>query len=333
MPAAARHFDETEHSNALAGLLIGIGAGLVVGALIVASGGTAALIIAGSFAAKGAIGVAIGASVGAGVLGAAGRWLGGLTKSRSGPICVMTGPTVLINGRVAARVGDGVTCTRHHIKSIAQGSKTVWIVLLPAARVDDRTVCDSIIKAGSPDVLIGGGQETYLRIEPEIPLIAEAFYLIVSLPGMIAGIVDLAILGAQLVRSGYQLWRARGLMTVFRVEGLPNTRILIDAHGNISILDKGKALWLNFGQKDRALAYLAQKLEKGLPGAELKSFQVPKSFLEKMRGIAVPEELAKVFPNSPVIGDATKAIDQLGLRPDQIEELLKVIELGSGKVH
>ena len=40
-------------------------------------------------------------------------------------------------------------------------------------------------------------------------------------------------------------------------------------------------LFLNFGSKARAEQYLAQKLAKGLPGAEVKSFEVPKSFLDE----------------------------------------------------
>jgi hypothetical protein len=82
--------------------------------------------------------------------------------------------------------------------------------------------------------------------------------------------------------------------------------------------------------------YLAQKLNPAqklgpLPGAEVKSFEVPKSFLDELRASAVPEALAGQNPGKPLIVDVTKAPNQFGLRPEQVEALRKAIIQGTGK--
>jgi filamentous hemagglutinin len=125
--------------------------------------------------------------------------------------------------------------------------------------------------------------------------------------------------------------RGGGTVRVFRVEGTPNTRVLIGDAGEVAIVDASKSLFLNFGSRARAEQYLAQKLAKGLPGAEVKSFEVPKSFVDELRASAVPEALAGQNPGKPLIVDVTKAADQLGLRPEQIEALKKVIIQGTGR--
>jgi filamentous hemagglutinin len=92
---------------------------------------------------------------------------------------------------------------------------------------------------------------------------------------------------------------------------------------------------LNFGSKARAEQYLAQKLAKGLPGAEVKSFEVPSSFLEELRASAVTERQLSLDPSlagRPLRVDITKAPDQFGVRPAQIEALEKAIVQGSGRV-
>jgi hypothetical protein len=123
---------------------------------------------------------------------------------------------------------------------------------------------------------------------------------------------------------------------VYRVEGTPNTRVFIGENGEVAIVDAYKTLYLNFGDRARAEQYLAQKLNPNqklgpLPGAEVKSFEVPKSFVDELRSSAVPEALAKQNPGKPIIVDVTKAPDQFGLRPEQIEALKKAIIQGSGK--
>jgi len=140
--AAARVGDQIEHSNAMLGFLIGAAVGLAVGVAllgaVVAAPFTGGLSLCAGVAAVAALG-GIVAGVGAGAM--AGGVLGGLMSVPSGPI--LTGSlNVLVNGRPAARgVMDIVACIKHGQvpKRIAQGSKTVGINGLPAARKGDKT--------------------------------------------------------------------------------------------------------------------------------------------------------------------------------------------------
>ena len=89
---------------------------------------------------------------------------------------------------------------------------------------------------------------------------------------------------------------------------------------------------MNFGQRARAEEFLAKKLAK-YPDDVIKSFEVPESYLLKLRAEAVPERLAKVmYPDKPYFVDVTKAPDQFGLRADQVDELVEVIIPGSGRI-
>src|SRR5687768_639071 len=168
--AAARVGDQIEHSNAMLGFLIGAAVGLAVGVAllgaVVAAPFTGGLSLCAGVAAVAALG-GIVAGVGAGAM--AGGVLGGLMSVPSGPI--ITGSlNVLINGKPAARgVMDIVACVKHGQvpKRIAQGSKTVGINGLPAARKGDKTECDGTIAAGSPNVTIGAEPGTFLPISPE----------------------------------------------------------------------------------------------------------------------------------------------------------------------
>jgi RHS repeat-associated protein len=64
--------------------------------------------------------------------------------------------------------------------------------------------------------------------------------------------------------------------TVFRVEGLPNTRFVIGDAGQVSVAgNDSRMLWLNVGQEARAQEWLAMR--ETMPGVQLKSFQVPQS--------------------------------------------------------
>jgi uncharacterized Zn-binding protein involved in type VI secretion len=79
------------------------------------------------------------------------------------PGAISTGaPNVLINGKPAARQGDGFACALppgagpHPPNPIAKGCATVLIAGKPAARVGDSTSCGAIIATGSLNVQIGG---------------------------------------------------------------------------------------------------------------------------------------------------------------------------------
>ncbi|HKQ03869.1 MAG TPA: hypothetical protein VJ464_01960, partial [Blastocatellia bacterium] len=121
------------------------------------------------------------------------------------------------------------------------------------------------------------------------------------------------------------------MIQVFRVEGNINTRILIGDAGEVGVQGEN-TLFLNFGDEARAAEFLAQRAGQNLEGAAIKSFQVPKTFLEEMQATAVPERLARQFLDRPFIVDAAKAANQFGLRTPQIERLRSVIVQGTGRV-
>ncbi|MHB0968392.1 MAG: RHS repeat-associated core domain-containing protein [Thermoanaerobaculia bacterium] len=116
---------------------------------------------------------------------------------------------------------------------------------------------------------------------------------------------------------------------VFRVEGTPNTRIFISESGNVTVLGDDM-LFLNFGSRARAEAFFARRLEQGMPSVMIKEFDVPYSFLDDLRAAAVPERLARQFPDRPILVDPTKAPDQFGLRPEQIRALQGAVVQGTG---
>jgi uncharacterized Zn-binding protein involved in type VI secretion len=169
MPEAARFGDPIEHTNAMVGLVVGIAAGAVFGALVVGTGGGALVLaaaIAGGAAAGGGIGEVLGS------LNMAGGSETGSIQDGS--------PDIFINGRRAARchdtAGDRVDCdgprwglSRHELRYIAQGSETVSFNLQPAARAGDLSQCSAKIGEGSPDVIVGGGTITTMDLEGEVP--------------------------------------------------------------------------------------------------------------------------------------------------------------------
>ncbi len=154
--------------------------------------------------------------------------------------------------------------------------------------------------------------------------------------GQAAGFLGEAVLrifGVPFARTNVPLAttaNAQRNVKVFRVEGQPNTRILLGEGGQVTIQGE-QALFLNFGDKARAEAFLTKRLQQNLPGATVKQFEVPQSVLDDLRASAVPQSAARQFPNRPIIADPTKAPDQFGLRPEQIEALRPQIIQGTGR--
>ncbi|MBO0862151.1 MAG: PAAR domain-containing protein [Chloracidobacterium sp.] len=162
---AARFDDPIAHTSALTGLIGGAIAGAVVGAALVATVAT------GGLAAPLVIGAALsGAAVGAW----AGEYLGSLSffSDITGKITAGS-PNVHVNSKPQARVMVDIgECkkARPCIPMVATGSGNVYINSHPAARVDDKMTCGAFIKAGSPNVRIGGGTvQYYLDIESDVP--------------------------------------------------------------------------------------------------------------------------------------------------------------------
>lgn len=173
-PAAARVGDPVTHSAALWGLLDGALLGAALGAILVASGGTAApLLIAGA--------AATGASIG----GAVGKLWGSTQVVPTGQI--LTGsPDVSVNGKPAAFVSSLVACSQQPgPQTVVEGSGTVEINGRRAARVGDRCSCGCVIApAGSPDVFTGGPAAMPAgAAASEVPWYADAALFALGLAG------------------------------------------------------------------------------------------------------------------------------------------------------
>ena len=154
--------------------------------------------------------------------------------------------------------------------------------------------------------------------------------------GMAAGRVVLADgvvgdLSLTAVRTAGSVSTESNVVRVFRVEGAPNARIVIGASGEVAIQGE-KTLFLNFGDKARAEAFLAQRIKQGMSGTTIKSFQVPQSALTELQQSAVLESQVAANPGAPILVDVTKAPNQFGLRAQQIQRLQQQILQGSGKV-
>jgi len=121
-----------------------------------------------------------------------------------------------------------------------------------------------------------------------------------------------------------------GRVTVYRVEGMENTRIAISENGSVVIIGD-QMLFLNFGDKQRAMDFLAKRISQNMDSPAVKSFEVGRQFFEDLKASAVPEVAARRNPNLPIIVDETKAKNQLGLRKDQIDALRNAIIPESGR--
>ncbi len=175
MAAAARLDDPIGHSPAMSWLLKGllIGAAIaVVGVAIVGTGGLAAVAVVGGAAAMGA------------GLGEAMSSMSWAPKEVVGAIAAIGALKVFTNGRAAARAHlDHAICSKHGDPAIiATGSGTVYINGVPAARVDDKTICSATITEGSANVFIGGPTVQTDEIHPEnlVPGWVHAALLVVG---------------------------------------------------------------------------------------------------------------------------------------------------------
>lgn len=122
----------------------------------------------------------------------------------------------------------------------------------------------------------------------------------------------------------------RGTVVTYRVEGKPNTRIAIDPEGNVSFTGR-TMLYLNVGQRRRALDFYRQKVRGGLPEPQIKSFRLSKQELERLRRTTV-EQTDDLARTSSHRVDTTLAPDQFGLRRWDYRELEKSIVPGSGRI-
>jgi filamentous hemagglutinin len=150
--------------------------------------------------------------------------------------------------------------------------------------------------------------------------------------GIVAGFIakDALISAGQKVAAIGTYLVGSNKITVYRVEGSPNARISIGDDGSVAIQGE-QTLFLNFGSKQRAIEFFNKRIDQGMQDVEIKSFQINKKFLDDLKATAVPESLARQNPGSPILVDPTKAANQFGLRPAQVEALRNAIISGSGK--
>lgn len=80
-------------------------------------------------------------------------------------------------------------------------------------------------------------------------------------------------------------------------------------------------LFVNVGQHDRALAFLAKRGET----AELVQFQVAPEFVQKLSSLAVEQRIGRQYPGRPQIVDPSRAPDQFGIPSNMFQELLDSI--------
>ncbi|MFJ1311918.1 hypothetical protein, partial [Agrobacterium sp. P15N1-A] len=121
-------------------------------------------------------------------------------------------------------------------------------------------------------------------------------------------------------------------VTVYRVEGAANQRLVVGIDGSVAIIGDN-TLFLNFGNAQRAQDFFSKRITQGMTDVSVKTFKVPKSFLDELRQAAVVERQASQFPDAPIVVDQTKATDQFGLRKSHFEQLNSVIIQGSGRLN
>lgn len=122
---------------------------------------------------------------------------------------------------------------------------------------------------------------------------------------------------------------------VFRVEGPGNQALNVHANGNVDILRDGD-LSLNFDNFDRALEFLEITHRRGHTDNVIKSFQVPRGFLEELNATAIFENQVrktaggKGLPLHVDLGHNGLPRGQFTLRPEQVRQLSEQIVPGSG---
>lgn len=288
MSAAARVNDPIEHTGSLTGLLAGLAIGAIGAALVVGTGGLAAVAIVGASAATGA---------------GVGQLIGSLSfcNHQTGQI-VSGSSNVYINGEPAAIAhADQAKCDEHSSRPqvIAQGSSNVYINGHPAARVGDRTACDAKIVVGSSNVFIGGETETTDPINPEVPELLERGILLVGLAsafvlaspviviaGLVGGIAGGTVGsmgGAQLFGEGTDGQKLMAFGGALLGGGLGakggkwfDTRYDIKVQGvgsnlgNLKITPKGAAKVSNIAESEAALGRASQARAELPQSKELK---------------------------------------------------------------
>lgn len=110
---------------------------------------------------------------------------------------------------------------------------------------------------------------------------------------------------------------------LFRVQGGGSkARFIVEGGVRISGEDM---LFVNIGQEGRAIEFAAKRGDD----AVILKMKINKSFADKLRREAVPQNLGRLYPDRPQVVDPTKAIDQFGIPRNYFDELLKNLDYKS----
>ncbi len=112
--------------------------------------------------------------------------------------------------------------------------------------------------------------------------------------------------------------------TMYRVQGGGSKHRFIINDSQIA-LQGDDMLFVNFGDKSRALQFLAQRGEE----AVVLKFKVKKSFFDKIKKESVEQRAGRKFPDKPQMVDPSKASYQYGIPNNYFYELLENIEEGT----
>jgi len=192
-----------EHSFAMFGALLGMALGaLAFGALAVATVATGGLL--------GAVLIGAAAAGGASLGGMIGKRYGQKAKKPTGPIIMPCSIDVLYENVPAAHTTSAVMCSGmpgtpapHPAMLIAEGSSTVFINGMMAARKGSKATCSATIGEGCGSIIIGGDTATHpgLTIKPEFPEWLDTTINVLGLIGIV-GIFTIGIVPGLIALAG-----------------------------------------------------------------------------------------------------------------------------------
>lgn len=184
---AARVGDPIAHSHAGLGMALGVGLGLLAGAVLVgatiATGGAALAVVA-------AVG---GAAAMTSASGFGGQYIGEASMRPACGTFVTGSHNVFINGRPATfTASSAASCDSDSgLQALATGSATVIINTGLAGRRDEKTACGAkSVTQVSPDVFIGGpsAQDPRVTLSPEVPAWATTALQVIGVAGALAAL-------------------------------------------------------------------------------------------------------------------------------------------------
>lgn len=116
---------------------------------------------------------------------------------------------------------------------------------------------------------------------------------------------------------------------LYRVQGGGSKlRFIYDEAKNSLNISGDDMLFINIGQEGRAMDFLAKRGDE----AVILKIKVNKSFTDKLRKDAVPQNQGRLHPGKPQMVDPTKAPDQFGVPKEYFDDLLKNIDQNSIEV-